>query len=176
MSISKLLKSIAFLVVLISVLLVGGVYWLAASDRAIDYDVITDGINIPTFDEITIDFIPTYDKMQTLPFTAGAIIDIDNDGIEEVFFGGGIHQPSVCLYENEEVPRRARRLTRSKTVGSPADENSFHGSRIATGVGTDRGRTGSDAGWNVGGTDGRQELHPARLSFFGTRQLRPSAC
>ncbi len=92
MSISKLLKSIAFLIVLITVLLVGGVYWLAASDRAIDYDVGTDGISIPTFDERTIDFIPTYDKMQTLPFTAGAIIDIDNDGIEEVFFGGGIHQ------------------------------------------------------------------------------------
>lgn len=92
MSISKLLKSIAFLIVLITVLLVGGVYWLAASDRAIDYDVSTDGISIPTFDEQTIDFIPTYDKMQTLPFTAGAIIDIDNDGIEEVFFGGGIHQ------------------------------------------------------------------------------------
>jgi len=32
-----------------------------------------------------------------MPFAAGAIIDINNDGIEEVFFGGGINQQDAIF-------------------------------------------------------------------------------
>jgi len=92
MSIFKLLKSIVIFIVASVVLLIGGLFWLAIHDRAIDYDVSTEDIEIPMFTEQTINFIPTYDKTQTLPFTASAVIDIDNDGIEEIFLGGGIHQ------------------------------------------------------------------------------------
>ncbi len=92
MSIAKLLKTIAAFILLTIVIIVGGVYWLAASDRADPYQASTEGLEIPQFEQQTIDFVPTYDKMKTLPFTAGAVIDIDNDGIEEVFFGGGINQ------------------------------------------------------------------------------------
>jgi len=92
MSISKLIKPVLFYLAILVLVLVVGLFWLTANDRAIDYEVDTDGINIPTFDEQIIDYVPTYDQTKTIPFTASAVIDIDGDGIEEVFFGGGIDQ------------------------------------------------------------------------------------
>ena len=101
MSISNLLKSILCYVVIIVAILVAGLFWLTANDRAIDYDVDTSSIDIPTFDEQTIDFVPSYDATKTIPFTASAIIDIDGDGIEEVFLGGGIDQADAFYkFEN----------------------------------------------------------------------------
>ena len=101
MSISKLLKSIFCYLIIIVAAVIAGLFWLTAHDRAIDYEVSTEGVDIPTFDEQIIDFVPTYDKNLTLPFTAGAVIDINGDGIEELFFGGGIHQADV-FYQFED--------------------------------------------------------------------------
>ncbi len=92
MSIGKLLKSIALLVVLLLVGLMIGLTWLSARDRATDYPQDNANLTIPTFKNQLVDFIPSYDETQTLPFTAGAIIDIDDDGVEELFIGGGIDQ------------------------------------------------------------------------------------
>jgi len=92
MSITKLLKSIFIYTTLMVAVLVGGLFWLTANDRAIDYEVDIAGIEVPTFTEQIINYVPTYDAKQTLPFTASAIIDIDGDGVEELFLGGGIHQ------------------------------------------------------------------------------------
>lgn len=101
MTVAKLLKSIALFVVMFVILVFVGLYWLAANDRAIDYDVSTAGLVIPTFDQQSIDFMPTYDAMATLPFAASTVIDIDNDGVEEVYFGGGIHQDDAFYrFEN----------------------------------------------------------------------------
>jgi len=88
----KLLKTVLRYLVIILIVVVAGLFWLTANDRAIDYDVDITGIDIPTFDEQTIDFVPSYDKTKTIPFTASAVIDIDGDGVEEVFLGGGINQ------------------------------------------------------------------------------------
>ena len=92
MSISKLIKSIVFTLGVIVILLVAGLFWLTANDRAIDYDVDITGLDTPTFTEQTIDFVPTYDAKKTIPFTASAVIDVNGDGVEEVFLGGGIDQ------------------------------------------------------------------------------------
>ncbi len=92
MSVSKLIKSILCYLAIILVALVAGLFWLTAHDRAIDYKVDVTGSDIPTFDEQTINFVPSYDASKTIPFTASAIIDIDGDGVEEVFLGGGINQ------------------------------------------------------------------------------------
>ena len=92
MSISKLIKNTLYVVATLLVLLIAALFWVTANDRAIDYEVDTTGVDIPTFNEQTIDFVPTYDASKTIPFTASAVIDIDGDGIEEVFLGGGIDQ------------------------------------------------------------------------------------
>ncbi len=95
MSVAKLLKSIVCYFAIILAILIVGLFWLTSSDRAIDYDVSIEGVDIPAFDEQVINFSPSYDKKQTLPFTAGAVIDINGDGVEELFFGGGMHQDDV---------------------------------------------------------------------------------
>lgn len=92
MSIGNLLKSILVFIVVLIILILASLTALVWHDRKVDYDISSEGLVIPAFTEQTIDFVPSYDKTQTLPFTASAIIDIDNDGIEEVFLGGGMEQ------------------------------------------------------------------------------------
>lgn len=126
MSVSKLIKSILCYLTIILLLLIVGLFWLTANDRAIDYDVALDNILIPKFDEQTIDFIPTYDKTKTIPFTASAIIDINGDGVEEVFLGGGINQADAFYQFEKGVFRDITaqtgwvKQTPDKTFGSIA--------------------------------------------------------
>ena len=61
-------------------------------DKNIDYDVSTDGLTIPVFDSYFLDFEQQMNNAESLPFTASAVIDIDNDGTEELFLGGGPNQ------------------------------------------------------------------------------------
>jgi len=88
----SIVKKILTFLAIVLVVLVVGLFWVTANDRAIDYEVDTSGVSVPTFEQQTIDFVPTYDAEKTIPFTAGAVIDINNDGVEELFFGGGIDQ------------------------------------------------------------------------------------
>ena len=133
MSISKLIKSILCYLAILVLLVVLGLFWLTANDRAIDYDVDTTGLTIPTFAEQTIDFAPTYDAEKTLPFTASAVIDIDGDGIEEVFLGGGIDQDDAFYQfkDGQFVDITAKtawsKQTPDKTFGSVALDLDFDG-------------------------------------------------
>ena len=98
MSITGLLRAIAFFLLFLVVALFAALTFMTSRDRANRYP--TDGLQslvIPTFNEQSIDFVPTYDGTKTLPFTAGAIVDIDGDGIEELFLGGGIDQQDALF-------------------------------------------------------------------------------
>ena len=61
-------------------------------DRQVDYDVSTEGLEIPAYDEVVIEFRHDHQEDKSLPFMASAAIDIDNDGIEELFLGGAYDQ------------------------------------------------------------------------------------
>ncbi len=100
MSIGKLLRSIVVFVFMLVIGVVALLTWFAGSDRSNSYPVNNDGLAIPNFENQSIDFIPSYDGTKTLPFAAGAIIDIDDDGVEEVFFGGGIDQQDAIYAFN----------------------------------------------------------------------------
>lgn len=52
--------------------------------------------SIPTFTEVSVPFAHVHDT-GVLPFLASAVIDIDGDGIEEVFLGGGVDQQDGLL-------------------------------------------------------------------------------
>jgi len=126
MSVSKLFKTILCYLAILLFIIVVGLFWLTANDRAIDYDVDISGVTVPTFDEQTIDFVPTYDAKKTIPFTASAVVDINGDGIEEVFFGGGIHQNDAFYQFNngrfEDITEQTgwSKSTPDKTFGSVA--------------------------------------------------------
>jgi enediyne biosynthesis protein E4 len=66
-------------------------------DKNIPYDVSTKNITVPTFKEIDLDFDQKLSDAESLPFTASAVIDIDNDGTEELFIGGGPDQKDALF-------------------------------------------------------------------------------
>jgi len=89
----RLLLTVAALVILIMAMLIGK----SIMDRQDDYDVDLVGVEVPTFRESAIVFDQGNDFTVSLPFLASAIIDIDGDGVEELFLGGGKHHPDALF-------------------------------------------------------------------------------
>jgi hypothetical protein len=58
--------------------------------HACDYSVPES--EIPTFKEIDLPWANVFDNTKSLPLMASAMIDVDNDGVDEVFIGGGVTQ------------------------------------------------------------------------------------
>ncbi len=56
-----------------------------------------DKSQIPQFDEVVVPFTNEYNKKLSLPTMASALIDIDADGIDELFVGGGLGQNDALL-------------------------------------------------------------------------------
>jgi hypothetical protein len=65
------------------------------------YDNTVDSKNIPIFSPTSFPFTHLHDGSKSLPLMASAAIDIDNDGIDEVFMGGGLEQSDVILKYTE---------------------------------------------------------------------------
>ncbi len=97
----KVLKRVGFGFILLIATIMLIVVIMQRMDAQIDYDVSTDGIEIPTFDAVDIPYDQSHDNNTTLPFAASGVIDIDGDGIEELFLGGSRSQPDgVFRYDN----------------------------------------------------------------------------
>ena len=56
---------------------------------------------IPTFKEIDFPFSNQFDNTKSLPWMAAAMIDLDNDGVDEVFVSGGITQQDAIFKYTE---------------------------------------------------------------------------
>ncbi|MEH6636948.1 MAG: VCBS repeat-containing protein [Halioglobus sp.] len=66
-------------------------------DKRIPYEVSTANIVVPTFETSVLDFEQQLIDTESLPFTASAVIDIDNDGVEELYIGGGPNQDDAVF-------------------------------------------------------------------------------
>lgn len=55
-------------------------------------DVTANDVVVPEFSEVSFPFVHEHNDEMSLPFMASAIIDVNGDGIEEVFIGGGYNQ------------------------------------------------------------------------------------
>jgi len=64
------------------------------NDARIPYEVSTEGIAIPTYDEIVLPFAHNYVKPDQIQATGGAAFNLD-DGAEELFIAGGQDQDDV---------------------------------------------------------------------------------
>lgn len=93
----KLFKFVALSIPTMLVLILAMVAMMMVMDRRIDYDVEIGNTPIPTFTEVEIPFDQKLNESESLPFMASAIIDVDNDGIEELFLGGGPDQQDVLF-------------------------------------------------------------------------------
>ena len=90
---SRIGKGILALVVVLMLVLVAR----GLMDAKVDYDVSTTGVSIPKYTTVEIPFDQSNDFSTAHPFAGSAIIDIDNDGVEELFLGGGPGQSDALL-------------------------------------------------------------------------------
>ncbi len=93
--ISRMFKFIITMVVMMMVMMFAAMFLYTKNDAKIDYDVDTAGLAVPTYDTVELDNAQTHADATSLPFAASAAIDIDGDGVEELFIGGGHLQQDV---------------------------------------------------------------------------------
>lgn len=100
----KLLKKITIILVILITLLTSVVAMHLQKDRSNKYSKIDyDKTQVPYFVEKIVPFKNQYDSKKSLPLLGSAIIDVDNDGIEELFVGGGIGQnDAIFKFEGGE--------------------------------------------------------------------------
>lgn len=108
---SKNMKKIIIFIFIILVL-VGGLFYFVNTYFPItkkeirtvtvqemrNYDsVATDTKFVPEFKEIPLDFNHRYNEEKDLAFVGSSLIDIDQDGVDEVFIGGGRDQTDALF-------------------------------------------------------------------------------
>ncbi len=83
------LKTLLVLIVSLMLMMTGRFIF----DRRDDYDVDMSGVDVPRYAVSEIPFDQGNDFSKSLPFMASAVIDIDGDGVEELFLGGSQDTP-----------------------------------------------------------------------------------
>ena len=101
-------------------------------DKGVDYNVELGNTMIPMFDTVELSFKHSHNKKKSLPFMASSIIDIDGDGTEEVFLGGGFGQEDKLFkYKNasfhELVDVLPKKNNQETTLGSIAFDSDYDG-------------------------------------------------
>jgi len=94
----KAIKYLVLAVISIVVLLFALLSGRAILDKRIDYEVDLAGTEIPTFVTVELPQEHSYSDATSLPVNSGAAIDINGDGVDELFIGGGHGQADV-LYK-----------------------------------------------------------------------------
>lgn len=130
----KYLKKVLFSILTIIVLLLIIVVVKFKTDENNPYNNKIEESLIPTFSEIPINFIQKNNSKKSLPVIASTLIDIDNDGVDEIFFGGGYdQQDNIFSYkensfesisENVKLPKK-NNLTTLAAASADFDKNGF---------------------------------------------------
>ncbi len=120
--VKKLVQGLLILIVVIMAM----VSVMMLRDARIDYDVSTEGVSIPTYTAMDINYDQSNHFTESLPFAGSAIIDIDNDGTEELFLGGGPGQNDglfrfdgdgfVAIADADGISKDARSVTYGASV------------------------------------------------------------
>ncbi|QWX85736.1 CRTAC1 family protein [Cellulophaga sp. HaHaR_3_176] len=118
------------------VLMIGVVLFRFWKDSVSDkYDVSIAAEKIPKFKSIPLDFTHQYRGDKSLPIAPSALIDIDNDNIDEVFFGGGMDQEDaiyayrdhafVLISEEVGLAKKGNTTTTLGAISADMDNNGF---------------------------------------------------
>ena len=91
--VSRMLK----IIIVMMIMMFSAMWIYTTRDAKIDYEVATAGLAIPTYDTVELDHSQSHKDATSLPFTASAAIDLDGDGVQELFIGGG-HQQADVMY------------------------------------------------------------------------------
>jgi len=128
----KIIKTIGVLVLLLVVLILGFFWNDAVSNK---YEISIEDSKIPKFQTVALNFNHQYNGDASLPIAPSALIDIDNDNIDEVFFGGGMHQEdAIFAYRDNKfvnissevnLPKKGLQVTTVGAVSADFDNNGF---------------------------------------------------
>ncbi len=88
----KILRIILYIILVSVVAVSAAVVVYTLRDKTAKYSVSVETESIPQFTSTDVDFRHSYQQSRGLPYASGAVIDVDNDGTEELFLGGGILQ------------------------------------------------------------------------------------
>lgn len=100
----RILKKIILIILVMIFLLIAMIVVKFILDRQDAYDVDLTGVEVPTYVESDIVFNQGNDFTESIPFLASAIIDVDGDGIEELFLGGSKNTPDgLFRFENNQL-------------------------------------------------------------------------
>lgn len=130
----KYLKFIFLSLITIIILAVLLLAFRFGTDGNNSYDnKIENGIT-PKFSEVLIDFNQQHNGKKSLPVIASSLIDINNDGVDEIFFGGGFdQQDQLFQYKNNaftsiskkvNLPQKSN-LTTLASASADFDNNGF---------------------------------------------------
>ncbi|MBF8150590.1 VCBS repeat-containing protein [Winogradskyella sp. F6397] len=130
--IKTVLKLLSIAVVLVLLFIVVFFYHDSVSDK---YDISISDKDIPTFSPIPLDFVHQYHGEKSLPIAPSALIDINNDTVDEVFFGGGmLQEDAIFAYRNNafvdistevNLPKKGNSSTTVGAVSADFDNNGF---------------------------------------------------
>jgi len=128
----KIIKFTGIVILLLVVLILGFFWRDSVSDK---YDITIEDSKIPLFEDVVIDFKHQYNGDKSLPIAPSALIDIDNDNIDEVFFGGGMFQEdAIFAYRDNKfvdissevnLQKKGNTLTTVGVVSADFDNNGF---------------------------------------------------
>jgi len=98
-----------------------------------DYSISKE--EIPTFKSINFPFKNTFDNKKSLPLMASAMIDIDNDGIDEVFVSGGVLEEDklfkyssagfIDISNEVSLPSKPKNKTTYGAISFDIDNNGY---------------------------------------------------
>jgi hypothetical protein len=101
----KLLKLIAAVLLGIVIIAAAGIAWFFYKDTKDPYvkscDFTVADSLIPKFSEVSLPFSHRFNEDKSLPSLGSSIIDVDGDGIDEVFIGGGYGQRDALFVFKE---------------------------------------------------------------------------
>ena len=132
----SLFKKTFIVLGLIILALIALVLWFFWDDATSEkYDITIDDSKVPLFEEVDLGFKHQYNGEKSLPIAPAALIDIDNDNVDEVFFGGGMHQEdAIFAYRNNKfvdissevnLPKKGNTTTTVGVVSADFDNNGF---------------------------------------------------
>lgn len=118
------------------VALIAVVIWFFWHDAVSEkYDISIEDSKVPVFSQIELNFEHQYNGEKSLPIAPSALIDINNDNIDEVFFGGGLDQEdAIFAYRDNKfvdissevnLPKKGTNLTSTGVVSADFDNNGF---------------------------------------------------
>jgi len=128
----RVLKILGF-IILVALVVVVAFFW---RDAAFDkYDVTIEEDKIPKFTQVDLPFSHEYNSGKSLPIAPSCLIDINNDYVDEVFFGGGMDQEDklfafrggkfVDVSAEVNLPKKGTKTTSLGAVSADFDDNGF---------------------------------------------------